>query len=164
MVIHRSRLRAVAALLVIILASVVSGCKDEASLRLRTDPEPLARRLKLPQHVGSVRWVAVSPVHDSGWVPQKTEFYDVYAYIELDDEGWTELENSEAGRRATITLPEPVAALVIPPQSAEGDFQHSSGIRQADGPSFKPLSAEAKTEVANAIRVGNALVVEMRVR
>ena len=145
----------------------MSGCKEEAGLTLRTDPEPLSRRLNLPQHIGSVRWVAVSPVHDTGWVPPKVEFYDVYGYIELDKEGWKELEKTAAqsGRRGTITIPAPVAALVIP-QSAAGDFQQSSGTSQAEGLSFEPadLSSEAKTEVENAIRVGDALVVQMQVR
>src|SRR5262249_51048281 len=107
MVVRRSCRGAVAVLLGIFLGIVMSGCQEEAGLTLRTDPEPLSRRLNLPRHIGSVRWVAVSPVRDTGWIPPKVEFYDVYGYIELDKEGWKELEKTAAqsGRRGTITIP-----------------------------------------------------------
>jgi len=146
--------------------TVLSGCGEKAGLTLRTDPEPLTRRLNLPQRIGSVRWVSVSPVHDTGWVPHKVKFYDVYAYIELDDEAWKTLEKSSSapGVRGEIVIPEPVAAIVIP-SAALGGFQPSGAGRRGEGPSFdtKSLSTEAKTEVQAAIRVGQALVVEMRV-
>lgn len=164
MPIGRRRLLIVAAALAGI---ILSGCGEKAGLELRTDPEPLTHRLNLPQRVGPVRWVSVSPVHDTGWVPPKVQFYDVYAYIELDEEAWNALEKSSAapGVRDDIVIPEPVAAIVIPP-AALGDFHPSSAGRRGEGPSFdtKSLSAEARTEVQKAIRVGGALVVEMRVR
>jgi hypothetical protein len=108
----------------------------------------------------------VSPIRDTGGVPGPTDFYTVYAYIELDPAGWSALEKS-AGPLSTgkIVIPEEAAAIVIP-SSESGGFKASGRNRQAEGPSFNValLSADPKTDVESAVRVGGALFVQMRVQ
>jgi hypothetical protein len=148
------------------LGILLIGCREKNTLTLRTDTEPLTKRLVLPKALRSVRWVAVSPVHDSGWVPPKTEFYDVYAYIELDDPAWTELEKSagDARVRGTLVIPDPVAAVLIPPAAMAEFGPSDDGGRRAEGRSFNlAVSDQARTDIEQAIRVGRALVVLMRV-
>lgn len=134
-------------------------------MTLRTDTEPLTKRLVLPTAIHSARWVAVSPVHDSGWIPPKTEFYDVYAYIEFDEAAWAEMQKSagDATSRGTLVIPETVATVLIP-AAFMAQFSVSDGGRRAEGPSFNlAVSDKEKTDVQGAIRVGGALVVLMRV-
>ena len=135
-------------------------------LTLRTDPEPLTRRLHLPAQIRAVRWVSVSPVRDTGGVPGPADFYDVYAYVELDADAWTSLEKSAGGlnARGVVTVPASVAAVLIPAE-AIADFTPSDAAVRAEGPSFNPatLAAEPNTEVDTAVRIGGALVIQMRV-
>jgi hypothetical protein len=144
---------------------ILTACRERPPVTLRTDTEPLTKRIVLPKAIRSARWVAVSPVHDSGWVPPKTEFYDVYAYIEFDEAAWTEMQKSagDARSRDTIVIPDRVATVLIPPASM-AEFSSSDGGRRAEGPSFNlAVSDKEKTDMQGAIRVGGALVVLMRV-
>jgi hypothetical protein len=54
----------------------LTGCRREPALQLRTDADPLVHRLKLPSRIGGVRWLAVSPNKDTGWIPPKIESYN----------------------------------------------------------------------------------------
>jgi hypothetical protein len=149
------------------LCILALNCREGTVLTLRTDPEPLARRLHLPAQIRGVRWVAVSSVTDTGGVPGPVDFYDIYAYVEIGPEGWTELEHT-AGRtaaRGTVSIPEPVAAVLLPDAGRDA-FTRSEAARRGEGPAFDPVAlvADEKAEVAAAVRVGEALVVQMRVR
>ena len=146
--------------------AISGGCGSKPALTLRTDPEPLARRLHLPSDVEFVRWIAVSPVHDTGWIPPKAEFYDVYAYIQLGPQGWMELQSSPGltGLRATLALPKDLAARLIPADARSYWEPTSDGLR-ATGPAFDGarLAADPGTTVEIAIRVEMALLIRMRV-
>jgi hypothetical protein len=147
------------------LGLILGGCAGEAALTLRTDPGPLANRLNLPK-LQSVRWVAVSPVHDTGWIPPKIEFYYVYAYIDFDDGGWADLEKTAGpSTPGSISLPERVATLLLPAVAAK-EFTKENDTFEARGPSFNTstLAAQPRNKVAAAIRIGSALVVQMTAR
>lgn len=149
-----------------ILGIILGGCREKVALKLRTDPEPITRRLHLPKTIGPVRWVSASPVSDAAGLPARTDFFDVYAYIELDAGAWIELEKTAGGAGAlgSIVIPEAAAALILP-SNAVADFKSAKEGREAEGPLFNPasLAAEDKTEVQRAMRIGNALIVQMRV-
>jgi hypothetical protein len=156
----RSYFAAAAAAAAVLLSS---GCREKVPLKLRTDPAPLARRLQIPID-GAVRWVAQSPMHDTGGVPGRTDFYVLYAYIELSDRAWQGIRQTAgvSGSVDRIVLPHDVASLIIPPEAA-GQFKSSDGGFEADGPSFKgdSLTSDSKTNIRKAVRVGKALVVQM---
>ncbi len=145
----------------VFFAALLCGCGGN-NILVRTDIAPLTRRLKLPEGVQSVRWIAVSPVHDTGFIPPSADYQDVYAYIPLEPSQWVELENvvGQKGAPASIEIPRSIVDVLFP-AGASGANQH-----RIEGPSFNPakLVSDSKTEVFSAIRVNNALVVQMRVR
>jgi hypothetical protein len=148
---------AAAILIFVWMLTTLTGCRREAALQLRTDADPLVHRFKLPSRIGAVRWLAVSPNKDTGWIPPKIEFYNVYAYIELDDDAWVALGKTigEPGGRDTFSLPRSVAEVVIPASTMKNMKQSGSDV-QIDGTSLNAsaLSNEPKkTEVQQAIRV-----------
>ena len=150
------------------LLAVVCGCRRQTALQLRTDADPLIHRLKLPGKVGAVRWVAVSPNKDTGWIPPKIEFYNVYAYIELDDDAWVALGKiaGEPGGRDTFSLPRSVAEVLIPAPAMKNVKQTDSDV-QIDGSSLNAsaLSSDPKkTEAQQAIRFDKALIVKFVAR
>jgi hypothetical protein len=150
------------------LLAVLCGCRRQTALQLRTDADPLVHRLKLPGKVGAVRWVAVSPNKDTGWIPPKIEFYNVYAYIELDDDAWVALGKivGESGGRDTFTLPRSVAEILIPAPTMKNVKQTDSDV-QIDGASLNAsaLSSDPKkTEPQQAIRFDKALIVKFVAR
>src|ERR1700756_1310083 len=150
------------------LLAVLSGCRRQTTLQLRTDADPLLHRLKLPGKVGAVRWVAVSPNTDTGWIPPKTEFYNVFAYIELDDDAWVALGKlvGEPGGRDTLSMPRPVADLLIPAPARRSVKQTDTDV-QVDGTSLNAsaLSSDPKkTEAHQAIRFDKALIVKFVAR
>jgi hypothetical protein len=158
----------VAAILVVAGLALSSGCKEKAGLKLRTDTEPLTRRLKIPASaITSARWVAVSPVQDSGWVPPQADFYDVYAYITLDPSAWSGVDAlaSRGSSPETLEIPQPVGAVMF-----AGNFPAAlkklGEVSVAEGTAIDPerLTENDKTEVSKAVRVENALVLLMRVR
>jgi hypothetical protein len=149
-----------------LLGMCLAGCREKVTLTVRTDSAPLARRLKLPEAMGPVRWVSVSSVRDSGGVPGPADFYIIYASIELDKSAWTAMDQTAGppGPAVSLTLPHEIAGLVIPPSSIK-DLKSLGDDQQAEGPSFRveALSADPKTEVQKAIRLGGALIVQMEV-
>lgn len=136
-------------------------------MTLRSETAPLTSRLHLPQNIQSVRWVAVSPVQDSGWIPPQADYYDVFAYIPLDAAQWAEMESfaASAGARGTIDVPEEVASILFP-EGGAGFGQLSGKSRRVEGVAFdgSKLASNEKTEVNSAIRSGDALLIQMRVR
>jgi hypothetical protein len=147
----------------ITLSISLNDCAEKQAVTLRTDVEPLTKRLKLPGPIRAVRWVAVSPVHDTGWIPPKAEFYHVYAYIELDAGAWNQLAGFAGPSSGdTITIPESVARELLPPAAME-EFKKLNDSRTASGSGFNSdvLAAEERTRVDKAVRVGDALVVMM---
>jgi len=125
-------------------------------------------RLKLPSRIGAVRWLAVSPNKDTGWIPPKIEFYNVYAYIELDDDAWVALSKTigEPGGRDTFSLPRSVADVLIPASTMKSVKQSGSDA-QIDGTSLhaSALSSDPqKTEVQQAIRLDRVLIVRFVAR
>jgi hypothetical protein len=115
-----------------------------------------------------VRWVAVSPNKDTGWIPPKIEFYNVYAYIELDDDAWVALGKivGEPGGRVTFSLPRSVADVLMPAPTMKNVKQTDSDV-QIDGASLNAsaLSSDPKkTEVQQAIRSDKALIVKFVAR
>ena len=148
-------------------ALLLGGCREKAALTLRTDAAPLTNRLNLPALSGPVRWVAYSPVDNSGLAPGRTDFYDLYAYLELDDATWSALEKKAGtpGAPDTIIIPQKVASTLLP-SSAAPAFKTSGSGSEAQGPSFnaEALSSDQRTTVQKAIRVGTALLIQMEVR
>jgi hypothetical protein len=150
------------------MLTTLAGCRREAALQLRTDADPLVHRLKLPSRIGAVRWLAVSPNKDTGWIPPKIEFYNVYAYIELDDDAWVALSKTigEPGGRDTFSLPRSVADVLIPASTMKSVKQSGSDA-QIDGTSLhaSALSSDPqKTEVQQAIRLDRVLIVRFVAR
>lgn len=146
----------------------LSGCHRQPKLQLRTDVDPLVKRLKLPTRPETVRWVAVSPNKDSGWIPPKTEFYTVYAYIELDDQSWAALSKTvgEPTARDTISLPRPVAEVLIPAAAMKTARQSDPDV-QIDGTALNTSALPTdpkKTEVQKAIRLDKDLFLEFIAR
>lgn len=143
--------------LMALLGIALVACKKHPELQLRTDLAPLQRRLHLPGHVTSVRWVAVSPVKDSGWVPPKIEFYDVYAYLELSPEEWAAFQGvaGPPGTSVSFEIPREAAAVL---RLSTGSAFH------AEGPSFNPpaVSAGPKGDVIHCLRMKDALVIHFR--
>jgi hypothetical protein len=158
----------ISTILVLCLLTAIEACHRGAPLELRTDAGPLVNRLKLPSGVGAVRWVAVSPNKDTGWLPPRIEFYNVYAYIELDDAAWVALYKTigEANGRDTLSLPSAVAKVLMPnstmnnPGSSGSDVQIVGAALNASTLSNDPK----KTEVQKAIRSDKALVVQFTAR
>ena len=154
--------------LVISLGMILNSCGRKPTLTLRTDVEPLTRRLNLPKQIQNVRWVAVSPVQDTGSVPGRTDFYEVYAYLQMDEGEWATLNQTggEPASRDAITIPEGAAKVIVPSTDA-GNFKESEGGLRAEGQSFNAknlvVAGDTKTEVQKAVRVGSALVLQMMV-
>ncbi len=162
------RTKSALTLILVCLLAVLCGCRRQTALQLRTDADPLVHRLKLPGKVGAVRWVAVSPNKDTGWIPPKIEFYNVYAYVELDDDAWVALAKivGEPGGRDTFSLPRSVAEVLIPAPTMKNVKQTDSDV-QIDGTSLNAsaLSSDPKkTEVQQAIRSDKALIVKFVAR
>lgn len=162
------RTKSALTLILVCLLAVLCGCRRQTALQLRTDADPLVHRLKLPGKVGAVRWVAVSPNKDTGWIPPKIEFYNVYAYVELDDDAWVALAKivGEPGGRDTFSLPRSVAEVLVPAPTMKNVKQTDSDV-QIDGTSLNAsaLSSDPKkTEVQQAIRSDKALIVKFVAR
>lgn len=139
------------------LGMAPAGCKKHPELQLRTDAGPLQNRLRLPSHISSVRWVAVSPVKDSGWIPPKIEFYDIYAYLELNQDEWAAFQSLAGPPGATASFEIPEAAARALKLSMDTAFH-------AEGLSFTPesVSAGPKSDVIGCLRMKNALVIHFR--
>jgi hypothetical protein len=155
--------RIICYLLPVLTAVALNACGGH-NLELRTDPEPLTKRINLPKSIQSVRWVSVSPIHDTGGVPGRSDFYDVYAYIRMGSDAWPALAASAGtAGHAAIDVPAAVAQVIIP-NDAKGLFQQSGAEWRAEGDAFNPasLAANDKTEVNKAVRVGDGLLLQMR--
>lgn len=136
-----------------------------SELAVRTDIEPLRRRLHLPEGPLSVRWVAVSPVLDSGLLPPRAEFYEMFAYVMCEAAALQDF-TTRAGEPvggATVVLPEAVAVAILPPD-VPGGVQMVEKGRQVAGAAYsaEALSQSRKTWVHAAIRLGNALLITFR--
>jgi hypothetical protein len=157
--------RLLGSVFVVLAGFMLTACGSK-KLELRTDPEPLTKRLNLPKSIQSVRWVSVSPINDTGGVPGRSDFYDVYAYIQMGADGWQALDASAGGHgaQAAIDIPQAVAEVIVP-KDAKGTFQQSAAGRHAEGASYNTasLATSDKTEVNKALRVGDALLIQMRV-
>jgi hypothetical protein len=146
------------------LVFAVSGVGCAPQRQTRTDLEPLTRRLNLPGGISAVRWVSV-PEHESGcdWVPEPDRAYRLYASVMLDPVAWATLGAAVApGMPTTFTLPADIARAMLPATLLTPSLPSANTtISGIDIPNPR-LSKSEQVHIARALRVGSALVLELR--
>jgi hypothetical protein len=154
-----------AALAFVLLAAGVT-CSRAWTPTLRTDVEPLARRLELPPTgLRQVRWVA-APEHEPDGcasVPEPDARTFLYAALELDDAAWaTVVPPGVDGARGSVDVPKKVADVVLP---ALPDVVRRSDRTIVHGANLDRLlhAKVAGVDVRGAVRVGSWLVVTLLV-